>query len=413
MAHNPPRRSRPSQPRRQPAQTRQQRAQEVLDQATYMVIFSVTDPRSLSIPTPLVPGLDLLVYQIQLIESPRRLEIQTDPPAGLCGFRNRRNIGGQIADQTLLLEVTPNYFESGAGRTPQPTLLIPFLSQRFWMSNGSFKFRDGEGSGISAQAAGRLLPAGQIGQLWVGGVGEILQGLGKLEGFIGNLVIAGLTTPPDQFQNAFFFRFPDPSGVLSAEALPPVVAEEPDPDSSDSALITLIADPQPGTVPEIGPGPDGKQRLRMVERLRLADTNIEVGPGRLVSQTTIGQVVGERVSTLLFDPDDPEDTIAGYSVESEFRFHVGGRSFGTLRADLREARLFRTTAAELAQPYFRLGGFGLLGEGTGQFLDLQGMVAVNGALSLDPWASSSMYMLRVLDPQGIFRRTWLQPAEQA
>jgi hypothetical protein len=377
-----------------------------------MVIFSVPDPQSLSTPTPLIPGFDLLAYQIELIEAPRRLQIRTDPPDGLCGFRNRRSIGGQIADQTLLLQVAPNYFQCGPGRTPPPTLLNPLLSQRFWMSNGTFTFRDGEGSGFAAQAAGRLFPAGGL-NLWVGGVGEILQGFGQLEGFLGNLVIAGFTKPPDQFENAFFFRFPDPSGILSADALPPVAAEVPDPDSSDSALITLIADPLPGATPEITPAPDGRQRIRMVERLRLADTNVAVGPGLLKSQTTAGAVVGEHVSTLVFDPDDPEDTIAAFSAESEFHFRVGGQPFGTLRADLQEARLFRTASPELARPYFRLGGFGLLGEGTGQFLDLAGMVAVNGALNLDPWATSSLYMFRALDPQGIFRRTWLEPEEGA
>lgn len=403
MAQNP---NRPRQPQAK-AQGPQQ-VQKVLEQASYMVIFSVPDPQSLSTPTPLIPGFSLLAYQIELVEAPRRLEIRTDPPDGLCGFRNRRSIGGQIADQTLLLQVAPNYFQCGAGRTPPPTLLNPLLSQRFWMSNGSFVFRDGEGSGFSAQAAGRLFPAGSL-NLWVGGVGEILQGFGQLQGFIGNLVIAGFTKPPDQFENAFFFRFPDPSGALSAPALPPVKAEEPDPDGSDSALITLIADPLPGAAPEITPTPDGRQAFRMVERLRLADTNIAVGPGLLKSHTTVGPVVGERVSTLVFDPSDPLDTIAGFSTESEFRFCVGGRPFGTLRADLQEARLFRTASPELARPYFRLGGFGLLGEGTGQFVDLKGMVGVNGALSLDPWASSSLYLIRVLDPQGIFRRTWLEP----
>jgi len=389
-------------------QTHPRRVQEVLEQASYLVIFSVTDPQSLSTPTPLIPGFDLLAYEIRLIESPRRLQIHTDPPDGVCGFRNRRSIGEQIAKQTLLLQVTPNDFQSGAGRTPPPTLLIPFLSQRFWMSNGNFTFFDCENSGFAAQAAGRLFPAGSL-NLWVGGVGEILRGFGQLEGFIGNLVIAGFTKPPDQFENAFFFRFPDPSGALSAKALPPVLPDENNPDSSDSALITLIADPLPGAAPEIGPGPDGKQRIRMVERLRLADTNLAVGHGRLESQTTIGPVVGERVSTLVFDPDAAENTIAAFSLDSEFRFHCNGKSFGTLRADLQEARLFRTSSPELARPYFRLGGFGLLGEGTGQFLDLNGMVAVNGALSLDPWATSSLYLIRVLDPQGIFRRTWLGP----
>ena len=75
--------------------------QRVLDQATYFVIFSVADPEAKSTPVPLVPFIQPLAYQINLIESPRRLAVSPDPPNATVGLRTSKLIGNQIANQTL------------------------------------------------------------------------------------------------------------------------------------------------------------------------------------------------------------------------------------------------------------------------------------------------------------------------
>src|SRR5207249_3989336 len=108
-------------------------------------------------------------------------------------------------------------------------------------------------------------------------------------------------------------------------------------------------------------------------------------------------------TTLVLDPDDPKDVIPLFSINSEMKFLVEGRQIGSVKAALFEGRAFRTSLPNLAQPLFRITGFGPFIEGTGQFKDMIGLISVNGALSLDPPALSAMYMLRMADPLGTFR----------
>ena len=385
---------------------RRHEVSHILKQATYFTIFAVPDPSTLSVPTLLIPFIPFLIYEISIREAPRRFSSSVLPPTAQCGFRTSKSISAkQIAKQQLQLQVVPNNFASGPDRTPPPTLLIPFLSQRFWMHNGRFDFLDGEGSGFRLMAGGRFFPAPDGLGLYVGGVADIRSGVGPLEGLIGNVAINGLTRPPTQFANLFTFRIVDPEGKLATASLPPVEPEDPDPDYSQSAVISLMAELHPDDDIEIETLPQShKKQIHLVERLRLVNTNFDVGPGLFKAHNVEGAMVGERRTTLVFDPDDALDTIPLYSINSEFRFFAdGNKPVGTLKADLSEGRAFRTWAPELHNPYFRISGFGLYGEGTGQFTDVQGMLTMNGALSLTPGVLSSMYVLRLFDRQRRFR----------
>ena len=391
---------------------------EILGKAAYFSIFSVPDPEQLSEGVPLFPFGNLL-YKISIVESPRRHQIAVGPPSPSHGFRTRM-IGSEqrIARQKLTLEVMPNNFEAGLGRRPPPTLLLPFLSQRFYMSEGEFDFLDPEGSGFRAHAVGRFFPASSAGSVYlrIGSIVEILQYLGRLRGLTGNLVVNGYTTPPQIFANNFIIRFIDTEGRLSTAApIPPIDRPTANPEP-DSGFIPLMAELDPDHPPVVEPAGDGtKKRIRIVERLRLVDTAFDVRP-TLRSRTVPGQPVGVRRTTLVFDPDDPNDVIPLYSTDSEFVFFADGdrrKPIGSVKADLFEGRAFRTSLPQLARPFFRVTGYGPFVRGTGQFEKTVGMVSINGALSLDPAALSAMYMLRMADPAGRFRSPWQEPARRS
>jgi hypothetical protein len=381
----------------------------ILKKAAYFSIFSVPDPEQLSRGIPLIP-FGNLIYKIDITESPRRHQIAVASPSPDCGFRTEM-IGSdeRIARQHLILEMMPNNFEAGFGRKPPPTLLLPFLSQRFYMSEGVFDFLDPEHSGFRAHAAGRFFPATSAGAVYlrIGVVVEILQYLGRLEGLVGNLVVNGYTTPPQIFANNFIIRFVDPTGRLQSDApIPPVQNPVPNPEPNAS-FVPLMAELHPDYPFVIKPSKDGKKKqIHMVERLRLVDSSFDVNPV-LRSRTVEGEIVAEQTTTLVFDPDDPNEVIPLYSINSEFKFFAeGNKPIGSLRANLFEGRAFRTRLPELDQPFFRITGFGPFTKGTGQFEQMVGMVSVNGALSLRPGALSAMYMLRMADPLGRFRSPW-------
>lgn len=379
----------------------------VLRKAAYFSIFSVPDPEQLSQGVPLIPFGNLL-YKISIIESPRRHQITVGPPSPSCGFLTKM-IGSEqrIARQKLTLEVMPNNFEAGLGRTPPPTLLLPFLSQRFYMSQGEFDFLDPESSGFRAHAVGRFFPATSSGRIYlrIGSIVEILKYLGRLQGLIGNLVVNGYTTPPQIFANNFIIRFIDTAGKLSTDQpIPPVVNPSANPEP-DIGFIPLMTELHPDHPIVVTPAEGKKKRFRLVEVVRLVDSAFDINP-TLRSRTVPREVVGERTTTLVFDPDDPNDIIPLYSMDSEFRFFAGGRPIGSVKVDLFEGRLFRTRLPELAQPFFRITGYGPFIAGTGQFEQTVGMVSINGALNLDPGALTAMYMLRMADPLGRFRSPW-------
>jgi hypothetical protein len=383
-----------------------QNAEEVfriLKKASYFIVSGVPDPESLSVGFPLISFIPFLIYKIEVTESPHRIQISVKPPSVSCGFRTEKKISrDHSASQHFFMQPVPNNFESGPGRQPPLTVLLPFVSQRFWMYDGDFEFHDGRGSGFSAIAAGRFFPATVAGTsgLRFGAVTELLDCRGQLQGLIGNMVVNGYTRPPAQFTNNLIFRFVDVGGRLTSDTLiQPVIPWEPDPDP-DSAYIPLMAELHPDYPVVIEPAPDGKRKqVHLLERLRLVDSLFDVQSGFLKSRTTEKEVVGERRTTLIFDPDDINQVIPLFSSNSVFTFFAdGGTPIGTLKANLFEGRAFRTSLPELEQPFFRIGGYGPLQEGTGQFKDTVGMITVNGALSLTPAALSSMYMVRILDP---------------
>jgi hypothetical protein len=58
-------------------------------------------------------------------------------------------------------------------------------------------------------------------------------------------------------------------------------------------------------------------------------------------------------------------------------------------------------------PVFRVAGFGPLEGGTGTFLGAEGLVTVNAALTLFPNAFSTLYVLRIHDPESRIRGGWV------
>lgn len=394
-----------------------QSAEEVYDvirRAAYFSIFSVPDPGQLSTGVPLVPFIPQILHRIDITESPRRHELVVTPPTAQCGFRTTKQGSSRpIAYQHLVLDMMPNNYQAGDGREPWQTPLLPFLSQRFYMSQGEFDFLDPDKSGFRAHASGRFFPsrvAGEL-QLRIGVIVEILIELGKIKGHPGNLVVNGYTTPPAIFANSFIMRFVDPDGDLTTDQpIPPIEDPLPDsePDISFLPFITRLLPGSPFTVRRTG---DGKVEVTMVEEVRLVDSTFDVVP-RLVSRTVPGPVVGDHRMTLVFDPDFQKEVIPLYSAGSEFRFFAaGGLPIGTLQADIFEGRAFRTQIRQLERPFFRICGFGPFTGGTGQFANLVGMVSLNGAVSLSPGAVSSMYMLRIADPAGRFRSPVVSQAQ--
>jgi hypothetical protein len=236
------------------------------------------------------------------------------------------------------------------------------------------------------------------------GILDIVEGFGKFKGMCGTGVVSGDVEPPAGFHFNAMFRIVDPKGSLhSTLPLPPLqMGRDPEP---EVAFIPLIAEPDPDQPMKTQLSKDGKHvMVHMAELLRIATLSFDSSPATgIQSQTVTGDIVGRHTCTLVMDANIPGTIHPGFSVGGEFSFFDGdGGSIGGFKADLFEARFFQTALQGTPGSFFRIGGMAPPREGTGQFTDCVGMVAVNGAFSPITGALSIMYVIRLSDPYGHF-----------
>jgi len=379
----------------------------LVQQAAYFSLFSIPNPASPSTGIPLIPFIPQLAIGFTVHENLHRFEVKVRGPSPVCGFRISQAIGTEQA-AAVNMQMTPvhNNYQAGEGRVPLPQILYPFLSQRFVPLNGSFEFFDSEKSGFTAFGAGRTFPANVAGtpQTRLAAVIDINQGTGELAGLSGTGIVIGDIEPPGGFHFNVMFRIMDPGGKLqTSEPLPPL--QSPSDPEPGTVFMPFLSEPDPDHPLTVGPSANGKHLyVRIVERLRLVDLSFDTGPpGDLRSKTTTGAIVGRHSMTLILDQSLQTGVIPGFSKGGEFSFFdEEGLSIGGFKADLFEARVFPTSLPGLPTPIYRLGGFALPTDGTGQFKDPVGVVSANGAYSLATGAVSMLYMVRLSDPVGVF-----------
>lgn len=383
-----------------------------LQQAAYFALFSLPNPASPTRPIPLLPFAPALAVGFSVHEGLHRFEIHGREPNPVCGFKISKAIGQDyVARVNMRMTPMPNNFQGAADRMPPPTLLLPFLSQRFCALDGSLQFLDAEGSGFRAFGCGRTFPATVNGQsqIRLAAVLDITEGFGRLAGLRGTGIVSGETQPPSSFAFAVLFRVFDPDGSLQAHG--PIAPLPPDDPKPDTAFLAFLSEPDPQFPLRAESSPDGRRLfVRVAERLRLVGLSFDVGtPAGLRSTTSVGPVVGSHRSTLILDLSGggdmrtPGAVIPAFSRGGEFRFFdKDGKPVGGFKADLFEARVFPTETPGGRAPFYRLGGIAPPSEGRGQFADPVGMVSVNGAFDLATGAVSTLYMVRLSDPLGLF-----------
>lgn len=386
---------------------------EILSKAAYLTCYSGFDVLHPSNEYPLVPFFPEIGYQRELFQVGRRIQMTIEPPTPEGGFQIRNMVDRQpITLNYLILKIVPNYFEPNfdtqSGLNPAPTVLLPFLKLKSMLIDEKFDLLDGKGSKLHLDGVSRTYPA--TGGIFIAGVGDITESYGQVAGAVGHIGVSGYSKLPPNFSLILVFRLADPTGkLISPSPLPPI---DPAHRLKDlypfSLLFPLMAELHPDYPVVIEPAPDGKKKqVHLVERVRLCNLSTDVSPGLIASHNAIGQVVGERRTTLVFDPDDPNTVIPLFTKNSMFRFFAeGNKTIGTLKVELSETRAIRTSSPDLEQPYFRIGGYGNFAEGTGQFKEVEGVLTATGALSLNPGALSSLYILRINDRLHRFRPLW-------
>jgi hypothetical protein len=374
-----------------------------LKRAAYFTIFNVGNPQQPNIPLLSSSGE---MVGVEVNEDLHRFEIAVAEPSTEGGLQVTNRLGEAIGSVHIRWLIAPEDFAAAPGHEPPPTPLDPSRSQRFITLDGRLRLRDRQGSGIDGFGSGRTFPIPASGkpQLRIAAVIDTLEGHGRLRGLKGILTINGTIQPPDGLALSLVGRFVDPRGVLLSRKQVAPLRVAPGGDA-ESLFLSFLGEPNRDQTWRGNASPAGSPQ----ELLRLVDVGFEAGKDDdLRSRTTVGRVVGSVSGTLLFNPlaGDPASPIPLQTQNGLFTFwDRQQRTIGTVTANVVEGRAFRTEYLGTPVGAFRFGGFGPFIEGTGQFAGVEGMLSVNGAVSVYPRTVSNLYTLRISDPQGRFRAT--------
>jgi hypothetical protein len=392
------------------AEYRRQGVTRQLERTATFVFYSSENPDEADNPVfaPDDPGT---LVGIDLVKDMRRLDPGMRVRLSKTESWATNHTGQVMATLRARFRAAPADFDARPGHEPPPTALDVTRSQRFVVLDGCLTFPDWPESGIRGFGVGRTFPACEGGgpKLRMGAVVQVLEGKGRLAGQSGLGVVTGVLTPPDRIQCCFVLRVLDPSGRLAAD--------------TELTPLQWIADPDPGAVYLVFRGeadPDNPRMLitaakggvrgaHMTELLRLVTTGFDLGrSGRGArSRTVAGPVVARLTHTTYFHVPAPPAPASFEMQDVLFTFYDDqAQVLGTLRAPLITGGASVGDLPGGTSPALQIAGFGQLGGGTGPFLAAEGMATVNAALCIYPNAFSTLYLLRVLDPDGRLRGKW-------
>lgn len=395
--------------------------------SAYFSLFSVPDPQTPDVPIVAelpfpfsllqrIPNFPQLLRGVKVNEAPLRFSTTLGESA--CQLLATNTVGDPIATVHIDWTPIPWDYPANPDANPPAKILNPLVSQRFEMLNGEFRFNDSSGTGIHGFGAGRTFPRFPQGlSLRIGAVINVLEGFGEFAGRHGLLVVNGMISPPDELDLNIMARILDPSGDLLAQSPLPPINPRPFPDP-DATFLVFESEPDPARPPRLVRSPDGQLLgIELHELLRPLDLDFAVvsgsGPGSgLKSWVKSGELVG-RGSRMLHlpitpgvDGSNPLAPVPVWTEGGEFVFEANGRRIGSVRADLVEGRGFATEIQDggTASTLYRLGGFGPITGGSGQFEGADGLLSMNALLSFDPLSFSNLYVFRFADKAGRYRR---------
>lgn len=382
---------------------------QLLDQASFLTMFSVPARRR----TEMLPsrmGSGVIGMKIQ--ERLHRFRLSMDPPTR-DGVRTHNVIGEHLGYFEHRWMFAPDGFPALPGRDIPETVFDPSRSQRFVMFDSVCRFENGI-DGFRGFGTGRTYPmhAGSQPQLFVAAVGSILEGFGRFKGHEGTYTYCGNLSQQEGFTGSVLCRVVDPQGELRTENSLPAAEVWPNPEPDISYLMFRGQKRDRNQKTAYTFGPDGQVAgLNVHQQLRQMELDVAMrgrsGPRSMMS---VGPVIGSMSARILFNllnPGAPGTALSPIPFQSynEYTFtDRNGSTKGTIVADGGEGRTFNLQLSGApGQQALRFGGFGPIVKATGTFEGMEGLMIDNSVVGVAPHALSTLYILRVNDPDGKYR----------
>jgi len=391
--------------------------QNLLDEAACFNLFSRQNPRHSNIAVN--NGGGIIGFRIH--EVLHRFDISVRPPTADAGVRAGNVLGEALGSFEHRWMIIPDGFGALPKREPPPTLLDPTRSQRFVMLDSVCSFNGGS-DGFRGFGTGNTFPVTVNGQsqLHAAAVGSITEGFGKFAGREGTYTYCGNLSSNEGFSGNFLCRVPDPEAQFFTENSLPTLHAWPSPEPGITYLILRgqKKDASQKTTYNFGPG--GQViGINVVQQLKVVNYDaVNRERGGLRATRNIGPVIGGMHARILFNffnPEAPGTALAPIPFQSynEYTFtDPEGRTVARVGADGKEGRTFRLKLPGApGQAALRFGGFGPIMNGTGCFERAQGLMADNSVVAVSPSAISTLYVLRLLDPDGRYRTPFVSSSD--
>lgn len=334
-----------------------------------------------------------------------RFNVMVSAPTNRAPLASRDKLGEIAGTSTWRWMFKPDGFAGDQRADPPRTPMDPDADQEFVMLDGLFRLGDGE-DGFHATGTGRTHPVMIRGrkELHVSAIGVLIDGFGKFAGRDHGIFVYSGTITAAGFRGSLILRVGDVPGTLQTpEPLPDLQRVKTSEYGVTWLTLRAAAVPSTSLVPlppdSVQPGVVCRQDLRLIEMDVCTHAS-----GGLRSTTAIRQVVGSATSYITFDTSVGQGTVADpmpFALRCEFSFvDFLGKPIGGFTTESTDGRAFFADVGGVRG--IRLASTGRVVAGTGRFGGMKALVSGNTFATLDPWAGSSVYTLRVEDHEGRF-----------
>jgi hypothetical protein len=334
-----------------------------------------------------------------------RFNVMVSAPTNRAPLASRDKLGEIVGTSTWRWMFKPVGFAGNQHVEPPPTEMDSDADQEFVMLDGLFRLGDGE-NGFHAMGAGRTHPVMIRGrkELNVTAIGVLTEGFGKFAGRDHGIFVQSGTITAAGFRGSLILRVPDLPGTLQTpEPIPELQRIKTFEYGVTWLTLRATAIPSTSAVPL---PPDSPQPgVVCTQDLRLIDMDVSTNAADVLRCTTaIRQIVGSVTSYITFDRAVGQGGVADpmpFAVRSEFSFvDFLGKPVGGFTTESADGRALFTDLAGVVG--IRFASTGKVIGGTGRFVGMRALVSANMLATLEPWAASSVYTLRVEDPEGRF-----------
>ena len=345
-------------------------------------------------------------YGIDLRSSLHRFDSLTLPSSISCGLDIDQEVGesvGEFQCRFMFSHGTPPW---SPGHEPPIAVFDPWRSLNFSMLGCRFSF--GEGHGFNGYGLGQTFPDTVEGKptIFVGAVGNVMEGWGKFRWHEGTFVIAGCITEDLGFRGSITCRIVDPQDDFQSdrEIYPLTSITDPDPSSIFIVLRGIKKDRYVRTT--FGP-PPGKDLASLITPSQMRSVQLgftDRGPSAPLAGMRVGQVVADMEADVAFNLMAPPGTAerpVPFTTQEVYKFlNAHGQIAGTVEAGVVSGISFNLKfPAAPGQPGVRFAGYGPITGGTGQFEGAKGILTVNSVIGIAPHALSLLHVLHLADPQ--------------